>query len=59
MSFVAWIEYHRRSLLFVAFALALAGIYAGVTLPVGLFPVVQFPRIRVEIDAGSCRPSKC
>ena len=53
MSFVAWIEHHRRSLLFVAFALALAGIYAGLTLPVGLFPVVQFPRIRVEIDAGS------
>jgi multidrug efflux pump subunit AcrB len=53
MNFVAWIEHHRRSLLFVAFALALAGIYAGGTLPVGLFPVVQFPRIRVEIDAGS------
>ena len=53
MSFVAWIEHHRRSLLFVAFALALAGIYAGVTLPVGLFPAVQFPRIRVEIEGGS------
>jgi multidrug efflux pump subunit AcrB len=53
MSFVAWIEHHRRSLVFLAFALALAGIYAGVTLPVGLFPVVDFPRIRVEVSAGS------
>jgi multidrug efflux pump subunit AcrB len=53
MSFAGWLEYHRRSLLFVAFALALAGIYAGVTLPVGLFPVVRFPRIRIEIGAGS------
>jgi multidrug efflux pump subunit AcrB len=57
MSFVGWIEQHRRSLLFVAFALAMAGLYAGVTLPVGLFPVIDFPRLRVTIDAGS-RPAK-
>jgi multidrug efflux pump subunit AcrB len=53
MSFVGWIEHHRRSLLFVAFALALAGAYAGWTLPVGLFPTVNFPRIRITIDSGS------
>jgi len=53
MSFVGWIEHHRRSLLFVAFALALAGLAAGITLPVGLFPVVEFPRIRVAVDSGS------
>jgi multidrug efflux pump subunit AcrB len=53
MSFAAWLERHRRSLLFVAMALALAGMYGGVTLPVGLFPVVQFPRIRVEIETGT------
>ncbi|MBO0736262.1 MAG: efflux RND transporter permease subunit [Alphaproteobacteria bacterium] len=53
MSFVAWVEHHRRSLLFVVLALGLAGIYAALTLPVGLFPVVQFQRIRVEIDSGS------
>lgn len=53
MSFIDWVERHRRSLIFVAFALTLAGIYAGVTLPIGLFPVVSFPRIRVEIDSGS------
>ena len=53
MNFVAWIERHHRSLLFVTFALAIAGVYAGIALPVGLFPVTSFPRIRVNVDAGS------
>jgi multidrug efflux pump subunit AcrB len=53
MSFVAWLEHHRRSLVFVAFALALAGLFATITIPVGLFPVVDFPRIRVEVATGS------
>ena len=53
MSFSAWVEGHRRSLLTVAFALALAGAFAAISLPVGLFPVTSFPRIRIEIDAGS------
>ena len=53
MSFSAWVESHRRSLLTVAFALALAGVFAAISLPVGLFPVTSFPRIRVEVDAGS------
>lgn len=53
MNFVEWIEHHRRSLVFVALALAAAGVYAAITLPVGLFPVVAFPRIRVEVGSGS------
>ena len=53
MSFAAWLEHHRRALLTIAFALALAGVFAAISLPVGLFPVTSFPRIRVEIDAGS------
>ena len=53
MNSIAWIENHRRSLLFVAFTLALAGVFAVVSLPVGLFPVTSFPRIRVEIGSGS------
>ena len=53
MSFVGWVEHHRRSLLFVAFTLALAGAYAAMTLPIGLFPTVSFPRIRITIDSGS------
>ncbi|HEV2163162.1 MAG TPA: efflux RND transporter permease subunit [Stellaceae bacterium] len=53
MNFIDWVEKHRRSLIFIAFALTLAGLYAGITLPVGLFPTVSFPRIRVEVDSGS------
>jgi len=52
LNFIDWVEKHRRSLLFIAFALTLAGIFAGATLPIGLFPVVSFPRIRIEVDAG-------
>jgi multidrug efflux pump subunit AcrB len=53
MSFAQWIERHRRSILFVTFALGLAGLAAIFVLPVGLFPVTSFPRIRAEISAGS------
>ena len=53
MTFSAWVESHHRSLLTVAFALALAGVFAAISLPVGLFPVTSFPRIRIEVDAGS------
>ena len=53
MNFVQLLDHHRRAILSVAVALALAGLFAGIALPVGLFPVTSFPRIRVEIDAGS------
>jgi multidrug efflux pump subunit AcrB len=56
MNFVNWIEHHRRSLIFVVVALALAGLFAATAMPVGLFPVVSFPRIRVEVDAGNRPP---
>ena len=52
MNFVDWVERHRRSLVFIAFSLTLAGIFAGITLPIQLFPTVSFPRVRVEIDSG-------
>lgn len=56
MSFATWIERHRRSLTFAAFALTIAGIFAVTAMPVGLFPVVSFPRIRLEISSGSRPP---
>ncbi len=56
MNFVGWVEHHRRSLLFVVVALAVAGAYAATVMPVGLFPVVSFPRIRVEVDSGTRPP---
>ncbi len=52
MMFVRLIEHHRRALLSVAFALALAGLFASFAVPVGLFPVTSFPRIRIEMSTG-------
>ena len=43
---------HRRSLLFLAFVLAIGGIAGAFNLPVSLFPNVSFPRVRVTLDAG-------
>ena len=59
MTFARVLESHRGALLSVAFALALAGLFAGDRLPVGLFPVTSFPRIRIEVErrqhAGASR----
>ena len=56
MNFQAFLQRHRRSLLFLAAALALSGLFAAFQLPVGLLPNVQYPRIVVELDAGN-RPA--
>src|ERR1700704_398253 len=47
-----WVESHRRSILFLMMLLAAAGIAAAFTLPVSLFPTVDFPRAVVSLDAG-------
>ncbi len=56
MSFSGFIARHVRSLLVVAFALAIGGVVAGLGLPIGLFPQVSFPRVVVDLSAGS-RPA--
>src|SRR5580704_18797773 len=56
MTFVRWVEYHTRSIVFVALALAVAGAFAVTSLPVGLFPQVAFPRVEVSLDSGD-RPA--
>ena len=56
MGFVRTLETHARSIVFVALALALAGIVSAISLPVGLFPQVSFPRVVIDLDAGS-RPA--
>jgi multidrug efflux pump subunit AcrB len=53
LSFTAWADRHRRSILTLAAALALAGIAAAMSLPIGLYPDASFPRVRINIDAGS------
>lgn len=50
------LQRHARSVVVIALALALAGIASAVSLPVGLFPQVAFPRVVVDLDAGT-RPA--
>jgi multidrug efflux pump subunit AcrB len=57
MTFAAWIQSHRRSILFLLAVLALGGVASSFKLPVSLFPDVQFPRVRVDLDAGD-RPAE-
>jgi multidrug efflux pump subunit AcrB len=56
VSFTAFIERHTRTIIVLALALAVAGGVAGLSLPVGLFPQVSFPRVVVDLNAGS-RPA--
>ncbi len=56
MTLVAWLQEHRRSVLFLLFVLAAGGVASVGRLPVGLFPHVSFPRIVVNVDAGD-RPA--
>jgi CzcA family heavy metal efflux pump len=56
MSFTEWLQGHRRSILFLLALLALGGTLAAFKLPVTLFPKVDFPRVKVYLDAGD-RPA--
>ena len=47
-----WLRAHRRSVLFLAALLAACGLVAVPSLPVSLFPITDFPRVVVNIDAG-------
>ena len=51
-----WVARHMRSILTVLLALTITGGFSAVLLPTGLFPVVQFPRVVVNVDAGA-RPA--
>jgi multidrug efflux pump subunit AcrB len=56
VSETSWLARHGHTLLFVALALTLAGLISALSLPVGLFPQVSFPRVVVDLDAGD-RPA--
>ena len=47
-----WLDRHARSLVLAFVLLILAGLGSAATLPVSLFPRIDFPRIVVSIDAG-------
>jgi CzcA family heavy metal efflux pump len=57
VNFIAWMQAHRRSVLFLLALLVVGGFAAAWTLPVALFPHVEFPRIVVGLDAGD-RPAE-
>jgi CzcA family heavy metal efflux pump len=56
VSMTAWMQRHRRSLLFLVLMLAVGGIASAVLMPVALFPNVAFPRVQLALDAGD-RPA--
>jgi len=49
---LAWLDRHRRSVLLSFAFLAICGGLVVARMPVGLFPLVDFPRIVVSVDAG-------
>jgi CzcA family heavy metal efflux pump len=56
MGVAYWAATHRRSILFFIVIVSLAGIGAGLKLPVALFPHVDFPRVVVSLETGD-RPA--
>lgn len=52
-----WANRHSRSILFLLVALTVGGVLGTLALPVSLFPQVNFPRIRIDMDAGA-RPAE-
>ncbi|HQU13708.1 MAG TPA: efflux RND transporter permease subunit, partial [Thermodesulfobacteriota bacterium] len=57
MKITDWMQAHRRSILFLVVVLAAAGMTSAFTLPVTLFPTVDFPRVVVSLNAGD-RPAE-
>lgn len=57
MNLSAWVGLHRRSLLFLFAALAVAGTALSFRMPVSLFPQVSFPRVVVSVESGD-RPAE-
>ncbi|MEO6992539.1 MAG: efflux RND transporter permease subunit, partial [Lacunisphaera sp.] len=57
MKFVEWLQAHRRSVLFLLALLVAGGVAVTWTMPVALFPHVDFPRVVISIDAGD-RPAE-
>ncbi len=56
MELTGWAWLHRRSIIFVLMIAVVGGIFAGLNLPIALFPNVEFPRIEIGLNAGD-RPA--
>jgi CzcA family heavy metal efflux pump len=49
---IDWLAAHRRSIFFVVLVAVVGGAIAAWRLPVSLFPIIDFPRVVVSVDAG-------
>jgi multidrug efflux pump subunit AcrB len=49
---VHWTARHGKPIIFVILTLVAAGIYLATTIPVSVFPEVDFPRVLVGVDNG-------
>src|SRR3977135_361424 len=47
-----WTATHGKSIIFVILTLVATGIYLASTIPVAVFPEVDFPRVLVGVDNG-------
>ncbi len=52
MSFIESVKHHQKAILFTAALLIAGGVMLYLSMPVGLFPDITFPRIVVSIDNG-------
>ena len=57
MIVASWAGSHSRSILFLLLAMVTGGLLGTLSLPVSLFPHIDFPRIRIDLDAGD-RPAE-
>ena len=57
MKLTAWMQSHRAAVLALLGLAVVGGLIAAATLPVALFPRVDFPRLLINIDAGD-RPAE-
>ncbi|MES1255103.1 MAG: efflux RND transporter permease subunit [Acidobacteriota bacterium] len=56
MSVAGFAKEHARAIVFAVVFVTLAGCYAMTTLPSGIYPEVEFPRIAVVAHAGDLSP---
>ncbi len=47
-----WLKTHARTIIFFTIALAAAGIYLALGIPISVFPETNFPRVVIGIDNG-------
>ncbi len=57
MKIARWADHHARSIIFLLIVLVIGGVVGVRALPVSLLPRVNFPRIRVNLEAGE-RPAE-